>query len=133
MMADLKKQGRLALRVEGTLWVAYWAELQTMEGAVFLGSIRLAFVQEQRNSSPSFVPGWKPSCDPWGSRQSLRVRSWRPRMNVEGGVGVGLEWLRAVGEVCAELEDMLPELIDAALKNGLTIEKVFAALGDTDA
>ncbi len=40
------KAGRLALRVEGDLWVAYYAMSNTMEGALFLGSIRLAFVQD---------------------------------------------------------------------------------------
>lgn len=39
--------GRLAMRVEGNLWVAYYARLGTMEGAIFLGSIQMAFVQEE--------------------------------------------------------------------------------------
>jgi hypothetical protein len=43
--AKLKEQvGRLALRVEGSLWVAYYALPDTMDGAVFLGSIRMQFV-----------------------------------------------------------------------------------------
>jgi hypothetical protein len=38
--------GRLALRVEGKNWVAYWAPAQTtMEGAVYLGSINMALVE----------------------------------------------------------------------------------------
>lgn len=37
--------GRLALRVEGTNWCAYYANPSTMEGAVFLGSIKLGLVQ----------------------------------------------------------------------------------------
>lgn len=45
-----KKQqiGRLAMRVEGDLWVAYYALPNTMEGALFLGSIQMAFVQDFR-------------------------------------------------------------------------------------
>lgn len=36
--------GRLALRHEGDLWNAYYALPGTMEGAIFLGSIRMAAV-----------------------------------------------------------------------------------------
>jgi len=43
-MSDI---GRLALRVEGDLWVAYYALTDTMEHAVFLGSIRMQFVQDK--------------------------------------------------------------------------------------
>ena len=35
--------GRLAMRVEGELWSAYYAMPNTMEGAVFLGSIAMRF------------------------------------------------------------------------------------------
>ncbi len=44
-MADLEKIGRLALRREGNLWNAYYAVPDTMEGAVFLGSIVMAAVE----------------------------------------------------------------------------------------
>ncbi|MDW3181765.1 hypothetical protein [Roseobacter sp.] len=39
--------GRLAMRVEGDLWVAYYAMPKTMKDALFLGSIQMAFVQEK--------------------------------------------------------------------------------------
>jgi hypothetical protein len=39
-----KKIGRLALRHEGTLWVAYYAMPDTMDGAIFLGSIAMTIV-----------------------------------------------------------------------------------------
>jgi hypothetical protein len=45
-LTELQKMGRLALRTEGNLWVAYYALLDTMEGALFLGSIRLQFVED---------------------------------------------------------------------------------------
>ena len=46
-MSDRKEQmGRLAMRVEGDLWVAYYALPSTMKDAVFLGSIQMAFVQD---------------------------------------------------------------------------------------
>jgi hypothetical protein len=45
-MSDHQKMGRLALRVEGKLWCAYYALPDTMEGALFLGSIRKQFVED---------------------------------------------------------------------------------------
>lgn len=43
--------GRLSFREEGGLWVAYYAMPNTMEGALFLGSIRMAFVVGVRGAS----------------------------------------------------------------------------------
>jgi hypothetical protein len=45
-LTELQKMGRLALRVEGNLWCAYYALPDTMEGALFLGSIRKVFVED---------------------------------------------------------------------------------------
>ena len=39
--------GRLAMRVEGDFWVAYYALPNTMKDAIFLGSIQMAFVQDE--------------------------------------------------------------------------------------
>ena len=39
------KVGRLALRVEGTMWNAYYAMPDTLRGAVLLGSIAMKFVE----------------------------------------------------------------------------------------
>ena len=41
---QLEQVGRLALRVEGDNWNAYYAKRDTMEGAVFLGSIGMRFI-----------------------------------------------------------------------------------------
>ena len=38
---------RLAMRVEGTWWVAYLAHSDTMEGASEVGRIRLSIVKDQ--------------------------------------------------------------------------------------
>lgn len=35
------------MRVEGDLWVAYYALPNTMKDALFLGSIQMAFVQDE--------------------------------------------------------------------------------------
>lgn len=45
-MKNKQQVGRLAMRVEGHLWVAYYALPDTMDGALFLGSIQMAFVQD---------------------------------------------------------------------------------------
>ena len=45
-MSGQAQIGRLALREEGNIWSAYYADNDTMDGAVFLGSIRLAAVQD---------------------------------------------------------------------------------------
>jgi hypothetical protein len=45
-MSDKEQIGRLALRVEGDFWNAYYALPDTMNDAVLLGSIRMAFVQD---------------------------------------------------------------------------------------
>lgn len=48
-MTDYSKDpsGRIAFRVEGDLWCAYYAEPHTMDGAFFLASIRLNLVQKR--------------------------------------------------------------------------------------
>jgi len=48
-MTGKQQVGRLAMRVEGDLWVAYYALPDTMKDALFLGSIRMAFVQDFGN------------------------------------------------------------------------------------
>lgn len=45
-MNKLQQIGRLAMRVEEDLWCAYYALPSSMEGAIFLGSVRMQFVQD---------------------------------------------------------------------------------------
>jgi hypothetical protein len=42
---SLAQVGRVALRAEGENWNAYFADPKTMEGAVYLGSIKLTLVE----------------------------------------------------------------------------------------
>jgi hypothetical protein len=42
-----KKMGRLAMRVEGNFWNAYYALPNTMDGAILLGSIQMRFVIDE--------------------------------------------------------------------------------------
>jgi hypothetical protein len=46
-MTERTKIGRAALRVEGDNWVAYYAEPDTMEGALFLASIKMKLVENE--------------------------------------------------------------------------------------
>lgn len=43
---EMKQIGRLSFREEGALWVAYYALPNTMDDAIFLGSIRMRFVRD---------------------------------------------------------------------------------------
>jgi len=43
-----QKIGRLAMRVEGGHWNAYYAMHDTMDGANWLGSIAMRFVQSEK-------------------------------------------------------------------------------------
>ena len=52
-----KKIGRLAMRHEGAMWNAYYALTETMDGAIFLGSIAMRFVAdvERKNAFLSMM------------------------------------------------------------------------------
>ncbi len=54
-MSDLKKIGRLAMRQEGDNWVAYYALEDTMEGAIFLGSIVMKAVYPNKERKNAFM------------------------------------------------------------------------------
>jgi hypothetical protein len=47
--------GRLALREEGENWNAYFAMPGTMQGAIFLGSIRMALIRERPRCRAQFM------------------------------------------------------------------------------
>lgn len=44
-MSSYKEVGRLAFRIEGNNWTAYWALPDTLKDAVFLGAISMALVR----------------------------------------------------------------------------------------
>lgn len=54
-MSELKKIGRLALREEGSNWNAYYTLEGTMEGAIHLGSIRMACVRGKPERKQAFM------------------------------------------------------------------------------
>lgn len=45
---SLVPMGRLAFREEGKFWNAYYAQPNTMENAIFIGSIQLRFVHDKK-------------------------------------------------------------------------------------
>lgn len=47
-MKEPQKVGRIALRVEGKMWNAYYAMPDTMEGALWLGSLAMAAAENPR-------------------------------------------------------------------------------------
>ena len=47
--------GRLAFRVEGTFWNAYYAKASTMDDAILLGSIRLSIVTSSDERRQAFI------------------------------------------------------------------------------
>ena len=55
MLSNNRKIGRLALREEGENWSAYYAMPDTMEGAIFLSSIRMAIVTESETRKQQFM------------------------------------------------------------------------------
>ena len=48
---DTQQIGRLAMRVEGDKWSAYYALPNTMEGAIYLGQIAMRFVATETRKS----------------------------------------------------------------------------------
>ena len=47
--------GRVAMRVEGEMWNAYYALPDSMADAIFLGSIRLATVRDNPARKQAFI------------------------------------------------------------------------------
>jgi hypothetical protein len=54
LMTD-KPMGRLALRTAGEFWHAYYALPDTMKNAIWLGSIRMAFIQDNQKRKDAFM------------------------------------------------------------------------------
>lgn len=51
----MNKLGRLAMRREGTMWNAYYALPDTMEGAALIGSIAITFVASNSERKQAFM------------------------------------------------------------------------------
>lgn len=54
-MSAKQQIGRLALRVDGENWIAYYAMLGTMDRAIMLGSIRMSIVTKSPARKQEFM------------------------------------------------------------------------------
>lgn len=54
-MSTHRVVGRLAMRQEGSLWNAYYALEDSMDGALFLGSIAMAGVVDNPERKEAFI------------------------------------------------------------------------------
>lgn len=52
---NMTQVGRLAMRQEGEFWNAYYAHNHTMEGAVLIGSIRMAGIVNKPERKAAFL------------------------------------------------------------------------------
>lgn len=55
MAANKQEIGRLAMRVEGDNWSAYYALTDSMDKAIFLGSIRMGAVVNKPERKQAFL------------------------------------------------------------------------------
>jgi hypothetical protein len=79
-MTQIPETGRLALREEGTLWVAYFAQPGTMDGAVFLGSIRMRFVVDKPAQRSTFIALMRDAVNDLFEREmGIAVENWEER------------------------------------------------------
>lgn len=76
----LRQAGRLALRHEGKMWNAYFALPNTMDGAVFLGSIAMAAVVDNVNRKQDFMRLMQSFvADLLTDKTGVRPTWWEPR------------------------------------------------------
>jgi hypothetical protein len=61
-ISDRSQIGRLALRVEGENWVAYWALTDSMQDPVFLGSIRMGAIVNNSTRKSVFMAMMQDIC-----------------------------------------------------------------------
>lgn len=75
----MNELGRLAFRIEGDMWVAYYAMTHTMEGAILVGSIRRAFVTDRKNKA-AFIRLMKQGAKPLLEEITQgKVKGWSTR------------------------------------------------------
>lgn len=54
-MSDYVQIGRLAMRQEGGNWTAYYALMGTMDDAIFLGSIKMGAIMNNKERKAAFM------------------------------------------------------------------------------
>jgi hypothetical protein len=74
-MSD-EKIGRLAFRVEGDKWTCYYAVPDTMEGAIWMGSIMMTIVQDPDRKEAFMAVMRSALNDFFKERMGKEVESW---------------------------------------------------------
>lgn len=72
----LQQQGRLAFRVEGDNWVAYWALPDTMKDAIYLASIRIGAVTHDQNIKAAFMELMRETVASLFRQSGIVVEGW---------------------------------------------------------
>lgn len=75
-MTEKTEIGRLAFRVEGNNWNAYFAKPDTMDGAIFMGTIPMGFVTDNPERKRGFMDLMKACFDDF----------------IQGSIGQRPEW-----------------------------------------
>jgi hypothetical protein len=73
------KIGRLALRHEGANWNAYYALPGTMDGAIFLGSIAMRFIEGKPDRQEAFIGFMREAVSDLVEELIGQRPTWRPR------------------------------------------------------
>jgi hypothetical protein len=76
-MIEQKQIGRLAFRVEGNKWTCYYAMPNTMEGAIWMGSIAMAIVQDEGRKGAFITLMREALGDFIEEKMGNRVDSWK--------------------------------------------------------
>ncbi|RWR32492.1 hypothetical protein D2T31_00475 [Sinirhodobacter populi] len=76
-MSDKQQVGRIALRVEGNFWNAYYALPDTMNDAVLIGSIGMAFIVNNPDRKQAFMAMMRECVGDALSARGLSVSHWK--------------------------------------------------------
>jgi len=68
---------RLAMRQEGNKWTAYAAKPNTMEGAIWMGSIALSLVVDDNDRKQAFIEIMKGALTDFLEGQGIAIDSWK--------------------------------------------------------
>ncbi len=77
MTDKLIEVGRLAFREEGDYWNAYFADKDTMVGAILLGSIRMSVVLKYKLLKEQFMALMKQAFDEVAQEATGHKPSWK--------------------------------------------------------
>jgi hypothetical protein len=74
-MAPQQQVGRLAFRVEGDKWTCYYAQPNTMEGAIWMGSVMMSIVEDKERKQ-AFMGLMRDALQDLLEDMGKKVESW---------------------------------------------------------